>query len=710
MAFGLALALTTGGAAWQQRQEPAPEPGAAEPQADGQAPVTTPGVTVEPANDDQPLIFRSGVNYIRVDAYVTDEDGNPVFDLTQDDFEVYEDGVKQEIDSFQVVRIDPLLARAAGPDTGVGVTRSDQELAASQPDVRVFVVFLDDYHVRLGNGIRASRMLVDFLQNELIPSDLVGVMYPLTPLDDVLLTRNHQSVINAVSQFQGVKYEYQARNQFEARYNHYPTEIVERVRNDVSLSALRGLMVRLGGLREGRKSVLLVSEGYSNYVPPQLRSHNAEMPVDPAINPARLDPFAGENSYEETYAFFRSSEILGDLRYIFRTANRFNTSIYTVDPRGLAVFEFDVSEPNVSINTDRRALRTTQDTLRVLAEETDGRAIINQNDLRPGLEQLLADSNGYYLMGYNSQAAPTDGEFHEIDVRVSDPSLNVRARSGYWAITERDVQRAKTTVANEPPRAVDVALDQLSEPRRGRLVRTWFGTSSGADGKTRVKFVWEPVEGRGRRDEASRILLTAMGDGGAYFRGRIPEQGAEDRNWAEFEAEPGELQIGLAIEGSAGEVLDRDRLEIDVPDYTSPEVILSTPVFVRARNELEYRALVEDWTATPTVSRAFRRTERMLVRFQAYAPGGAIPEVEAQLVNRAGVPIVPLDVTQPGASAGDAEPSAPGGRDATSQVGPGQFQVHVALPFLPPGEYLIELKATFGDGETIHLAAFRLEA
>ena len=712
-AFGLALALTPGGAAWQQRQEPAAEPATAETQAPDQTPdADAPGVTVEPAADGQPLIFRSGVNYIRVDAYVTDEDGTPIFDLTQDDFEVYEDGVKQDVDSFQVIRVDTLAARASGPATGIGVTRSDQELAASQPDVRVFVIFLDDYHVRLGNSIRARRMLIDFLENDLIPTDLVGVMYPLTPLDAVTLTRDHDAIIRAVSQFEGVKYEYEARNMYEARYIYYPTEVVERVRNDVSLSALRGLMIRLGGLREGRKSVLLVSEGFSNYVPPQLRSHSAEMPVDPGINPARLDPFAGDNSFEESFAFFRSAEILSDLRYIFQTANRFNTSIYTVDPRGLAVFEFDVSEPTVSINTDRRQLRVTQDTLRTLAEETGGRAIVNRNDLRPGLEQMLADANGYYLLGYNSSAAPTDGEFHEIEVRVSNPSLRVRARPGYWAITERDVQRAERAVVNEPPRAVDVALDQLAEPRRGRLVRTWFGTSrSGGDGKTLVTFVWEPVDGRGRRDEASTVLLTAMGEGGAYFRGRIPEDGAGQRNWATFEADPGELQIGLAIEGSAGEVLDRDRVEMDVPDYTTPEVVLSTPVFVRARNELEYRSLVDDWTVPPAVSRSFRRTERMLLRFQAYAPGGAVPEVEARLVNRAGEAIVPLDVLQPGApAAGSESPAAGGPGDAASQPGPNAFQVPVAIPFLPPGEYLIELTATFGDGETTHLAAFRLEA
>ncbi len=712
MAFGLALALAPGGTAWQQPQEPVAEPAPAEPQGDDQSAATdAPGVTVEPAGDGRALIFRSGVNYVRVDAYVTDEDGTPVFDLTQDDFEVYEDGVKQEVDSFQVIQIDRLATLASGPQTTVGVTRSDQQLAAGRPDVRVFVIFLDDYHVRYGNGIRASRMLIDFLENELIPTDLVGLMYPLMPLDSVLLTRNHEAIINAVSQFEGVKYRYEPRNEYESRYSFYPTEVVERVRNDVSLSALRGLMIRLGGLREGRKSVLLVSEGYSNYVPPQLRSQNADGPVDPAVNPARFDPYAGDSIFEETNAFFRNSEILGDLRYIFQTANRFNTSIYTVDPRGLAVFEFDVSEPTVSITTDGRALRRTQDTLRILAEETGGRAIVNQNDLRPGLEQMLADASGYYLLGYNSSAAPTDGEFHEIDVRVSNPSLRVRARLGYWAITERDVQRAERTVVNQPPRSVDLALDQLAVPRRGRLIRTWFGTSrSGADGKTQVTFVWEPVDGRGRRDEASTVLLTAMGDGGAYFRGRIPEEGAGGRNWTTFEADPGELQIGLAIEGSGGEVLDRDRVEMEVPDYTSPEVVLSTPVFVRARNELEYRSLVDDWTALPTASRDFRRTERMLVRFQAYAPGGGAPDVEARLVNRAGEAIVPLDVLEADTSAAGSEPPSNGGSGPMSPREPNWFQVPVALPFLPTGEYLIELQVTYGDGETTHLAAFRLES
>ena len=698
------LLLMVSGYAAPQRQPagapPPSEPGGTQQTPAGESVELQGGVTV----------FRSGINYVRVDAFVTDEDGNPVFDLTQDDFEVYEDGVLQTVDSFQVVQVDRTPQLSGEPVTGVGVTRSDQQLAASRPDVRVFVIFLDDYHVREGNSIRAGRMLIDFIENDLIPTDLIGVMYPLMPVSEVLLTRNHEAVINAIRQFRGVKYDYDVRNLYEARYNMYPTEIVERVRNEVSLSALRGLMTMLGGLREGRKSVLLVSEGYTNYVPPQLRSEVADMRADPRINPTVLDPFAGDNPFEETMSFFRGSEILADLRRIIETASRFNASVYSVDPRGLAAFEFDMDQPQVSFRTDQRALRFTQDTLRILADETGGRAIVNQNDLRPGLQQMLDDASGYYLLGYNSTAAPTDGEFHEIEVRLKRPGLRVRAREGYWAVTVRDVERSLTTRAHQPPKAVDVALSALAEPRRGRLVRTWVGTSRAENGRTQVTFAWEPTEERGRRDSASRVLVTAMGDaGGAYFRGRVPEQtrspgrrSSRRRSRRQavapppttrvvFEADPGTMQMNLAIEGEAGEVLDRDRDEIVVPDFTAPELVLSTPYFVRARNALEFNSLVSDWDAPPTVSRSFRRTDRLLLRFDVYAPGDAAADLEANLLNRGGDTMFPLDV---GAAEG----------------GGASRQVELAPSFLPPGEYIIEIRATLGDGEASEMVAFSLGA
>ena len=402
--------------------------------------------------------------------------------------------------------------------------------------------------------------------------------------------------------------------------------------------------------------------------------------------------------------------MMSDLRRVYETASRFNASIYSVDPRGLAAFEFDMDQPQISYRTDQRALRFTQDTLRVLAEETGGRAIVNQNDLRPGLQQMLDDASGYYLLGYNSSAAPTDGEFHEIEVRLKREGLRVRAREGYWAVTVRDVERSLVTRAHEPPKAVDIALSALAEPRRGRLVRTWVGTSRAENGRTRVTFAWEPTEARGRRDTASRVLVTAMGDtGGAYFRGRVPEQNRSSGRGTtrrrsrrevvaplvatrvEFEADPGTMQMNLAIEGEAGEVLDRDRDEIVIPDFTGPDVVLSTPYFVRARNALELKTLVADWNALPTVSRDFRRTDRLLLRFDVYAPGDAAPDMEANLLNRGGDTMFPLDVV-------------------AAEDGGASRQVELAPAFLPPGEYIIEIRATLGDGEASEMIAFRLGA
>ena len=685
----LILALAAG---VHTQQQPAPAPAApsdAEAAAD--------------EAQDQPPIFRTGINFIRVDVIVTDGDGNHVPDLEAADFQVFEDGEPQTIESFQRVEITGVPAPDAEPARDI-INAYDEEREAQRTDTRIFVVFFDDYHVRWENGVRAGRALADFLRTNLNPTDMVGIMHPLTPLSEVRVTRNHAAVIEAAENFYGRKFDYDPANMFEQRYAHYPTEIVERLRNDVSLSALEGLMIRLGSLREGRKNVLLISEGYSNYVPPQHRSDNAEMFGAP---PVAVDPRM--QHYEETFQFFSDQGLTFDLRDVYTTANRFNTTIYALDPRGLAISEYDVSQRSVDRRTDDRMLRSTRGTLYVLANETDGRTIMNTNNLQPGLRQMVRDSSAYYLLGYNSSRSPTDGKYHEIDVRVERDGVDVRHRQGYWALTERDVERALTTTAYEPPKAVDTALASLAQPRHGgRPVRTWIGTARGDNGRTRVTFLWEPAA-RGRRggEAPARVLLTALSDaGGPSYRGRVPEgesragRGTNRRRAAsdappaetrvEFEAEPGTLQLSLAVEDETGEVIDRDRQEIEIPDFTGTDLVLSTPSFLRARNHQEWQALVGDWGAAPTASREFRRTERILIRFEAYAPGTERPDVRARLLNRGGELIHPLDVEQ-----------ADEGRP---------YQVDLRPIHLPPGDYVVELAASSPTGDATQLIAFRLRS
>jgi len=207
----------------------------------------------DPVQPQRPPVIRSGINFVSVDVIVTDKkSGEVVLDMKQDDFEVREDRKPQKVESFDIVKIDALSNGGIAPKE----IRStyDEESAAREPNVRLFILLLDDYHVRRGNDLAVKRPLVDFVQNQLAPQDMVAVMYPLTPVTALTFTRNHNSLVEAVNHFEGRKGMYEPRNEFEERYAYYPTQTVENIRNDVTLGALKGAAVKLGGMREGRKS------------------------------------------------------------------------------------------------------------------------------------------------------------------------------------------------------------------------------------------------------------------------------------------------------------------------------------------------------------------------------------------------------------------------------------------------------------------------
>ena len=646
------------------------------------------GASAEADTRPQTPVFRSAINFVRVDAIVTDDDGDPILDLTADDFRVFEDDVEQTIESFRLVEITGLPDPALPPPSSIR-NDYDQEREAARPDSRIFVFFLDDYHVRDTNAMRMRSTLVEFVETQLRPTDLVGVMYPLTPIYDVRLTRNHAQIVRALEGFEGVKYDYEPRNMYEHQYVNYPTTVVEMIRNDVSLSALKGLAVFLGGLREGRKSVIVLSEGYTNYVPPQLRDMDAL--AGGLFNPQRYNPLAGESHLEETSQFFESSYMRTELLYTADLANKNNTSFYMVDPRGLAVGEYDSSNVTIDMRTDYRMLRELQDTVRLLADETDGRAIINRNDMLPGLSQIVSDQSAYYLLGYTSSVAPTDGEFHEIEVDVLRDDVRVRARKGYYALTAANAARVLAPPGPEPPRAVDTALAALAEPMRGRYVRTWVGARRGDEGRTQLTFVWEPIGGdRGRRQEsASQVMLMAMSDSSAYFRGEVPGASPGRLPRVRFEVDPGELELNIGIEDEYGDLLDRAIDELVAPDFTGPDVALSTPQVLRARNALELRGLLADADAVPTASRFFRRSDQLLFRVEAYAPGGVAPHVRARLLSREGSAMMELPV------------------DAPEDDGP--HQVLLQLSPFPRGDYLVELSAEAGGEAASTLVAFRVQ-
>ncbi len=641
-----------------------------------------------PQGREQRPVIRRGVSYVSVDVIVTDSKGNPVLDLKPEDFDVTEEGKPQKVESFQIVKVGQEQGQQAPSQIR---TQADVEREAERADVRIFAFLLDDYHVRRGSSLGVRDPLSRFVQQQIAPTDLVGVMYPLTPVTDFQLSRNREALAGAFKSFLGRKFEYEPRNEFEERYAYYPAETVERIRNQVTLSALRALVTHLGGLREGRKAVILVSEGFSNTLPPQLADPVAAMPG--YGNPYRGRPMAGDDTAgQSTREFFAQTDLMSELRDVYAAANRANTSIYALDPRGLTPFEFDINE-GVGSNADRVAAQATRDTLYTLAGETDGRAIINRNDLDAGLRQVVRDSSAYYLLGYNSTQSPADGKFHEIKVRVRRPGVQVRARKGYWAYSPEDAARARATAsaaASGTPAVapeIDRALSALAVPR-SRPVRTWIGTSRADDGRTHVTISWEPASaGPGSIAAANpaQISLTVVGQSGqSYFRGTVTE-----KQTAQFDVPPGPLQIRYNIESAEGRLIDSDTRELNAPDYARPDVQLSTPIVLRGRTVRELQALRTDPTAAPSASREFTRAERLIVRTRAYAPGDQAPAVTARLLNRTGKAMSDLPVKAVADSVGT-------------------FETEMPLSALAAGEYLIELKASAPGGEAKALVAFRV--
>ena len=358
-----------------------------------------------------PPVFRGGTNLVQVDAIVTDDDRRPMIDLTAADFTLLDDGKPMTID-----RVRFLGAAEYAGDATLAPIRSheDEEREASRDDVRVYAIVLDDYHVERMAELRVIEPLLAFVR-QLPPTDLVGVFYPLDSVTDVAFTRDRELVLKAIRAFYGRLRDYTPKHPVEEEHLKYPRDI-ERIRREIVTSALGGLAAHLGGIKQGRKTVIFVSEGFA-------------LAVD-------------------------------DVRDLYQAANRANVAFYPIDPRGLMI-----SNGRTTSAQMMNGLVSDRDAMETLASETGGRAIVQTNDLGAALGQVIRDSRAYYLIAYESPH-PDDGKFHKVTVRVKRPHATVFARTGYWAYKrgENTIAPSSTVAAVSP--AVQAAVDRLADSLR----------------------------------------------------------------------------------------------------------------------------------------------------------------------------------------------------------------------------------------------------
>jgi VWFA-related protein len=538
--------------------------------------------------------FRTGVGVVRVDVTVSGPKDQPVDGLTADDFEVQEDGAPQVIQSLQFVRRSG--TRPEGDDTSLDIRSASHAAAeAARDDVRLLVIFVDDYHLRFGPQFdyRLKRMLRGFIEAEMRETDLFAVMAPLTPMDDLGLTRSKHDVIERIDQVQGRLGGFvPPRSALEESQMYLQGGDRMRVRAEVTLSALQSLAHHLGAMGEGRKSVLFISEG----------------------------PIASSDV----------ADMYHRLREVVTAANRSNVTIHTLDPRALG---------------ESRGTSFVNDTL---SGETGGRRLAQSNDYSKGLRAVMADASAYYLIGYSPTRQVWDGKFHEIAVRVRRKGVRVLARKGYWAPTAEE-SRPRTPVPTAPIE-ISTALGRLSTRTPPKAVDWWLGFDRSEDA-TSATLSWEPAQPRPATSAIARLAVDVSNGGAIETHTALAAASSATGPWhVRFRVQPGPQKIRIRVEGAAGEVVDDWTEQVDVPDLTTDRPTLGTPRVYRAATPVQWRALVSSQEGVaPSAGRVLRRTDRVLVTVPVY-PASPAATIHAELVNQHGKTLVALPVARGSAS------------------------------------------------------------
>jgi len=428
----------------------------------GQDPRPTPGVT-----------FQVEVNYVDVDVVVTDGQGQFVTGLTRDDFEVFEDGRLQKVDTFSLVEI-PVEKPTELVIEGRRIV-ADTQTNRAPFDGRVYVFVLDDIDVSAMRSVPVKDAARQFVRQHMGANDLAAVVYTSGRKDaSQEFTTNRELVIAAIDKFQGRRMRSLSLDRLDTYYQRIaygynqgnvpdigtgqintqdaaghgrvsdPTELERGFRAVSVLDTLKNTAEFLGNVRGRRKAVLFFSEGIDYPIRDVFGAHDATVVVRATQDAISM-------------------------------AARASVNFYTIDPRGLAGMTADFMEMaglGSGVGSPGPALlvpgtnapvsgitggagvfevqsellqefRLSQDTLRELAEQTGGFAAVNTNNVTSAFERIVDANSRYYVLGYYPPNHQRDGRFHKIEVRVKRPGLGVEARRGYASPRGRTADERK---------------------------------------------------------------------------------------------------------------------------------------------------------------------------------------------------------------------------------------------------------------------------
>ncbi len=233
----------------------------------------------KPAPEQPPITFKVEVNYVEIDAIVTDAQGNFVRNLTKDDFQVLEQGKPQEVSVASLVDIpvekfDPPLYKTKPVEPDVRSNRKEF-------DGRVFVIVLDDQNISFSQSARVKIAARQFIERYLGANDVAAVVQTGgVKGTGQEFTGSHERLLRVIDNFMGQKERSATLGRID-EYNRYggtplstnrprdPNEEIRVYKARTTLTALKNVADYMAGIRGRRKAVVFFSEGidYDIYDP-----------------------------------------------------------------------------------------------------------------------------------------------------------------------------------------------------------------------------------------------------------------------------------------------------------------------------------------------------------------------------------------------------------------------------------------------------------
>ncbi len=423
------------------------------------------------------------VQVVNVDVFVRDKNGQPVTNLSRDDFVVQQDGTEMPLSNFALITED--VARKAAGDiapirpvlgpTPTPTPASDE--ADELPDVKpiFMVLYIDNENLRPLDRNRVLRKVRDFVTENLHPpAQMMVVTYqkslkilqPFTPdpravIDALRSVRTdtggrserdstRSDIIDSMRQYEEESKGRNMQSNPRMTANYMLRKIAafaDEESNNLlfSVNAVREVTGMLAGL-PGRKSLVYISDG---------------LPMVPGVD--LLYEYAqifGDNSALALVSRYERSKVFDSLT---QSANAQGVRLYAIDCSGLQVRGDFSAESRYSTNILASSIGGSnyQDALRYMADNTGGLAIINTNNVGPGLEKIRADMYTYYSLGYTLSASGSD-RIHRVSVEVpGHPEYDLRYRRRFVEKSLESRVRDKVMTAllfevNKNPMQVEV--------------------------------------------------------------------------------------------------------------------------------------------------------------------------------------------------------------------------------------------------------------